>query len=49
MIIYNPNQSGGVTQLDEQVSGFVPGVGVYEWRMLAEEVRLISLCPYMEY
>jgi hypothetical protein len=45
MIIYNPNQSGGVTQLDEQVSGFVPGVGVYEWRMLAEEVRLISLCP----
>jgi hypothetical protein len=39
MIIYNPNPSGQVSQLDEQVSGFAPGVGVFEWRMLAEEVR----------
>jgi hypothetical protein len=38
MIIYNPNPTGGVTSLDEQVSGFAEGVGVYKWRMSADEV-----------
>lgn len=37
-IVYNPNPTGAVNQLDERVSSFAPGVGVYEWRMVAEEV-----------
>ena len=37
-VVYNPNPAGSVTQLDERVSSFAPGVGVYEWRMVAEEV-----------
>lgn len=36
--VYNPNPTGQVNELDEQVSGFAHGVGVYEWRMVAEEV-----------
>lgn len=37
-VVYNPNPTGAVNQLDERVSSFAPGVGVYEWRMVAEEV-----------
>ena len=37
-VVYNPNPTGAVNQLDERVSSFAPGVGVYEWRMVADEV-----------
>lgn len=40
-IVYNPNPTGQVNQLDEGVSHFAPGIGVYEWRMVADEVRPI--------
>lgn len=44
-IIYNPNPTGEVNQLDESVSSFAPGLGVYEWRMVAEEVSCLPLLP----
>jgi len=40
MIVFNPNPTGQVSSLDEQVTGFTEGVGVYKWRMSADEV-----CP----
>lgn len=45
MIIYNPNPTGQVNSLDEQVSGFVEGVGVYKWRMSADEV--CAICAFV--
>jgi hypothetical protein len=40
MIVFNPHPTGQVSSLDEQVTGFTEGVGVYKWRMSADEV-----CP----
>jgi len=42
MIVYNPNPTGQVSSLDEQVTGFTEGVGVYKWRMSADEVRRLA-------
>lgn len=38
MIIHNPHPAGLVNQLDERVSDFTPGLGVYDLRMVADEV-----------
>jgi len=42
MIVFNPSPTGQVNSLDEQVTGFTPGVGVYKWRMSADEVCLVN-------
>ncbi len=38
MLIYNPHPTGGVTELDEGASGFAPGLGMYELRMMSDVV-----------
>jgi hypothetical protein len=46
MIVYNPNPTGQVSSLDEQVTGFTEGVGVYKWRMSADEVSHLVVTAY---
>ncbi|CAK9780388.1 hypothetical protein CC85DRAFT_326457 [Cutaneotrichosporon oleaginosum] len=36
MIVYNPNPLGGVNELADHASGYVPGLGVWSWRMLSD-------------
>jgi hypothetical protein len=39
MILYNPHPTGGVSDLDERLSGFVEGIGPWELTMFADVVR----------
>jgi hypothetical protein len=39
MTIYNPNPTGGITELAERLSGYAPGVGVYDLEMMSPVVR----------
>jgi hypothetical protein len=36
MIVYNPNPLGGVNELADHANGYVPGLGVWSWRMLSD-------------
>lgn len=42
MLIYNPDPSGGVTELDERISGFASGLGMYELRATSPVVSLLA-------
>jgi hypothetical protein len=43
MVLHNPNQNGGHSDLDERQSGFVPGIGVYDLKLFSDVVSCGSM------
>ncbi|ORY26962.1 hypothetical protein BCR39DRAFT_539555 [Naematelia encephala] len=35
-LVYNPNPSGGIADLDTRYSGYAEGLGAWEWRMVSD-------------
>lgn len=48
MIVYNPNTSGGTSELNDRANGFVTGLGVWELTMVSDVVSFglhtLGLC-----
>jgi len=40
MVVYNPNPTGGISELQERGSGYVDGLGIWELEMLSDVVSL---------
>ncbi|ORY31277.1 hypothetical protein BCR39DRAFT_527254 [Naematelia encephala] len=43
MLIYNPNPTGGVNELDERTSGQVAGLGVYDLKLSSDVFTICAL------
>ncbi|BEI83346.1 hypothetical protein CcaverHIS002_0312140 [Cutaneotrichosporon cavernicola] len=46
LIVYNPNPMGGINELADHASGYVPGLGVWTWRMVSDVWCIAALLSF---